>query len=214
MAILNGTKNNDLIIIQSNTTSVQAGAGTDVAVLSGDYTDYSFYLLNRYIPVISHNFTGQVVKLFGVEKIQFNDQYGDIVSNSLFVDKVDSYNKKSTDIAQLSNNNYVLTYQKSGSTSTQSYDGIYAQIYDTSGELIGSEIPVYIHDVPSYMLDNGEGVQSNYPKIVALDNGEFIVAWFMNEKTSKSNFMEGVFAKHYDSNGVLIEDYLILVIPS
>jgi hypothetical protein len=44
MAILSGTKNNDLIIIQSDTTSVQADAGTDTVVFSGNYGDYTFSL--------------------------------------------------------------------------------------------------------------------------------------------------------------------------
>ncbi|MEO1930015.1 MAG: hypothetical protein ABGX51_06595 [Gammaproteobacteria bacterium] len=40
--ILTGTSNDDELIIQSDSTSVQAGAGTDTVVFGGNYADYTF----------------------------------------------------------------------------------------------------------------------------------------------------------------------------
>ncbi len=40
--ILKGTSNDDELTIQSDSTSVQAGAGTDTVVFSGNYADYTF----------------------------------------------------------------------------------------------------------------------------------------------------------------------------
>ena len=39
MPTITGTTGNDTITILTDTTSVQAGAGTDTAVFSGDYAD-------------------------------------------------------------------------------------------------------------------------------------------------------------------------------
>ena len=73
MAIINGTSNNDILTIQSDATSVQAGAGTDTAVFSGNYADYTFSQSDSFVSLMTHNTTGQVVSLFGVEQVQFDD---------------------------------------------------------------------------------------------------------------------------------------------
>jgi hypothetical protein len=39
MAIITGTSGDDTLVVNSDTSSVQANAGTDVAVFSGKYTD-------------------------------------------------------------------------------------------------------------------------------------------------------------------------------
>ena len=73
MAIINGTANNDVLTVQTDTTSVQAGAGTDTVVFSGNYADYTFSQSVGYVSLMTNNTTNQVVSLYGVEKLQFDD---------------------------------------------------------------------------------------------------------------------------------------------
>ena len=61
MAIINGTANNDVLTIQTDTTSVQAGAGTDTVVFSGNYADYTFSQSDSFVPLMTNNTTNQVV---------------------------------------------------------------------------------------------------------------------------------------------------------
>jgi len=48
--IIDGTPNNDVLTVQSDTTSVQAGAGTDIVVFSGNYADYTFSQHTTLLP--------------------------------------------------------------------------------------------------------------------------------------------------------------------
>ena len=73
MAIINGTVNNDVLSIQSDTTSVQAGGGTDTAIFSSNYADYTLGQSDSYAPLITHNISTQAVALYGVELVQFDD---------------------------------------------------------------------------------------------------------------------------------------------
>jgi len=66
MAIITGTSGDDTLIVNTDTTSVQANAGTDAAVFSGNYADYTFSQSDSYVPLMTHNTTGQIVSLFGV----------------------------------------------------------------------------------------------------------------------------------------------------
>ena len=73
MTVLKGTVSHDILSIQSNTTSVQAGVGTDTAVFTGDYADYTYSQSESYVSILTHNTTGQVVSLYEVELLQFDD---------------------------------------------------------------------------------------------------------------------------------------------
>jgi allantoicase len=55
MATIKGTQGDDTLIVNSNTTSVQAGAGTDTAIFSGNYADYTFSQSGSYVPLITNN---------------------------------------------------------------------------------------------------------------------------------------------------------------
>jgi len=70
---ITGTTGDDTLIVLGNTDSVQAGAGTDTAVFTGDYSDYTFSQSDSYVSLLTHNTTEQVVSLFGVEQLQFDD---------------------------------------------------------------------------------------------------------------------------------------------
>ena len=72
--IINGTANNDVLTVQTDTTSVQAGAGTDTVIFSGNYPDYTFSQSDSYVSLMTNNTTNQVVSLFGVEQLQFDDE--------------------------------------------------------------------------------------------------------------------------------------------
>jgi len=74
MATITGTSGNDTLIIQSDTTSIQAGSGTDTVIFSGNYADYTFSQSDSFVPLMTHNTTAQVVSLFGVELLQLSDR--------------------------------------------------------------------------------------------------------------------------------------------
>jgi len=73
MPTITGTTGNDTLTILTDTSSVIAGAGTDIAVFTGDYADYTFSQSDSYVSLLTHNTTEQVVSLFGVEQLQFDD---------------------------------------------------------------------------------------------------------------------------------------------
>ena len=55
MPTITGTTGNDTLTILTDTSSVQAGAGTDIAVFTGDYTDYTFSQSDSYVSILTHN---------------------------------------------------------------------------------------------------------------------------------------------------------------
>ena len=74
MATINGTDNNDTLTVQTDTTSVQAGTGTDTVVFSGNYADYIFSQSETGVPLMTNNTTGQVVSLHRVQYLKFEDR--------------------------------------------------------------------------------------------------------------------------------------------
>ena len=70
MAIITGTSGDDTLVVNSDTNSVQADAGTDTVVFSGNYADYTFSQSDSYVPLMTNNATGQVVGLGGGYVVQ------------------------------------------------------------------------------------------------------------------------------------------------
>ena len=73
MPTIAGTTGNDTLTVLTDTDSIQAGAGTDTAVFTGDYADYTFSQPDSYLSILTHNTTNKAVSLYGVEWLQFDD---------------------------------------------------------------------------------------------------------------------------------------------
>ncbi len=73
MVIIHTGTSNDELIIQSDSTSVQAGMGTNTVVFSGNYADYTLSQSDSFVSYVTHNTTGQVTSLYGIEHIKFTD---------------------------------------------------------------------------------------------------------------------------------------------
>jgi len=176
--IITGTAGNDVLTIDTSATSIQAGTGTDTAVFSGNYADYTFSQSDSYVPLMTHNTTGQVVSLFGVEQLQFNNVFLDIsVSNSQF--KVYEYGTGDPAITAMSDGGFIVTWD-GGHFNDK---GIWAQRYDSEGNQYNSQFKVY---------EYGTGD----PAITAMSDGGFIVTWDGGHFNDK-----GIWAQRYDSEG-------------
>ena len=128
MATITGTNGNDTLTVLTDTTSIQAGAGTDTAIFSGNYADYTFSQSDSYVPLMTHNTTGQVVSLYGVEQALFND--GQFEFESMGGGEVQVNTTPNPDdwgsIAALSNSNYVVIWCDNDE------DYLLGQVYDLS----------------------------------------------------------------------------------
>jgi len=188
MAIITGTSGDDTLIVNTDTTSVQAGAGTDTAVFSGNYADYTFSQSDSFVPLMTHNTTGQVVSLFGVGRLQFDDSVHDIyfdiggndVSGEFQVNTYTSDNQYYPSTTALADGGFVVTWQSDGQDGS-SY-GIYAQRYDANGNTQGSEFRVN-----TYTSNN----QSN-PSITALNDGGFVLSVMMRMVIPKAQSSKSI----------------------
>ena len=110
--VLNGTSSNDTLSVTAGTTSVQAGAGTDTAVFSGNYTDYTFSQTDSYVSILTNNTSSQAVSLYAVEQLQFDDVLINLSSkdNGVFAINtvLSSFHEKSK-ITTLSDGGFVVT---------------------------------------------------------------------------------------------------------
>jgi Ca2+-binding RTX toxin-like protein len=173
MAILSGTKNNDLIIIQSDTTSVQADTGTDTVVFSGNYADYTFSQSDSYVPLITHNTTTQVVSLFGVEQLQFDDSIFSLSNSDLDMDSYviatileNSWSERVTELSidYLDNGGFTASWVVN--------DGLFAQKFNEYGDKVGDVLVV----TPSDDFFEYYSTVSEY-KTTSLVNGPSLFAW-------------------------------------
>ena len=144
MATIIGTANNDTLTVQTDTTSVQAGAGTDTVIFSGNYADYTFSQSDSFVPLITNNNTNQVVSLFEVEQLQFDDGVANLQTTGIGEFPVPSHIFQYTglvgyhmnpSVTALNNGGFVVTW----TSLDQDGDGygIYAQMYDANGATQG-----------------------------------------------------------------------------
>ena len=166
MAIITGTPNNDILAIQTDTTSVQAGAGTDIIVFSGNYADYTFSQSDSYVPLMTNNATNQVVSLFGVEQLQFDDGAVSLQTTGSGEFQVNTYTSSdqySPSTTALADGGFVVTLDSYNQD--YNYDGIFAQIYNSDGTVQGNEFQVNTYTTANQM----------YPSVTALNNGDLDV---------------------------------------
>jgi hypothetical protein len=189
--IINGTANNDVLTIQTDTTSVQAGAGTDTVIFSGNYADYTFSQSDSFVPLITNNATTQVVSMSGVEQLQFdNITIGYAVTGSGEF-QVNTYTQSSQNdpfITSLNNGGFVAAWESYGQDNPDGLPGVYAQMYDGNGALLGAEFQVNTY------TDNFQWV----PYIATLNNNGFVVAWNSDGQDGDSY---GIYAQMYNADG-------------
>jgi len=171
--IIKGTKSDDTLILYSNTTSVQADAGTDTVVFSGNYADYTFSQSDSYVPLITHNTTTQVVSFFGVEQLQFDDSIFSLSNSDLDMDSYviatileNSWSERVTELSidYLDNGGFTASWVVN--------DGLFAQKFNEYGDKVGDVLVV----TPSDDFFEYYPTVSEY-KTTSLGNGSSLFAW-------------------------------------
>ncbi len=191
-SIITGTTGNDTLTVNSDATSVQAGAGTDTAVFSGNYADYTFSQSDSFVPLITHNTTGQVVSLHSVDQLQFDDgRFGLLTINDgeFQVNTYITSDQEFPSATTLNDGGFVITWQSDGQDG--SFDGIYAQRYDASGIVAGDEF-----QVNTYITS-----EQSYPRITTLTDGGFVITWRSYNQDGDSS---GIYAQRYDDGGNVV----------
>jgi len=189
---ITGTTGDDTLIVLDSTSSVQANTGTDTAVFSGNYADYTFSQSDSYVSILTNDTSGQAVSLFGVEQLQFDDTTAALATTAAgefqINDTSTSYSKYlSTDT--LSDGGFVITWSH--------YDGgireIYAQRFDDAGDKVGDE----------FQVNSDSSSEQRNSNIAALSGGGFVIAWeseFQDDSTY-GFYDYGVYAQRYDADG-------------
>ncbi len=191
---ITGTTGDDTLIVLTDTDSVQAGAGTDTAVFSGNYADYTFSQSDSYVSILTHNTTYQAVSLYGVEQLQFDDflvNFTTTGSGEFQVNTSILIHPGYPSITSLNDGGFVVTWF----SFEEGYSNvdIYAQIYNVDGTTQGSEFQV-----------NTSTLKFNvHPSITALNDGGFVISW--TSKGQESDNL-GVYAQIYNASGARVGD--------
>ena len=193
--IITGTTSDDALTVNSDTTSVQAGAGKDTAVFSGNYADYTFSQSDSYVLLLTHNTTEQTVSLFSVEQLQFDDVVIAInntkVGGEHLVNSTVDGEQTTASLAVLNNGSYVVVWQSSHYHSENKpieNHKIFGQLFSANGEKIGNEFQIYSYKY-DYSIETG-------PSVAPLNDAGFVVTW--DSQASNYNERE-VFAQLFDS---------------
>ena len=197
--IAHGTSEDDNLLIQDSTVGVLAGTGTDTAIFSGNYADYTFSQSASYVSLVTHNTTGQVVSLFSVERLEFDDLSVEVLNTGSndFQVNIQTENFQSegfpgnSSITALTDGGFVITWQ-SYNQDGSSYD-IYAKRYDVNGNENGAEFQVNTYTY---------NTQSN-PSTTALNDGGFVIAWTSYDQDGGGY---GIYAQRYESDGTINGD--------
>ena len=144
---ITGTTSDDTLIVLDNTDSVQAGTGTDTVIFSGNYGDYTFSQSDSYVPLITNSTTNQVVSLYGVEQLQFDDSIFSLSSSDLDMDNYviatvleNSWGERVSQLAiqYLDNGGFTASWVVN--------DGLFAQQFNRYGDADGGIISIVQHD--------------------------------------------------------------------
>ena len=165
--------NNDILTIDSGTSIVQAGDGMDLAIFNDSYDNYTFSQSDSFVPYVTHNVTGQVTSLYGVEHIKFTDGLIDLsnVGDGRFmIDSIMYAELTHPNITTLSNGGFAIAW--GGSNPGE----LWCQVYDVIGNSIGSKIQISPYSAGSTYVDNHG--------ITALADGGFAIVWNDNPAES------------------------------
>ncbi|MBT4668248.1 MAG: hypothetical protein HOC17_01755, partial [Candidatus Ruthia sp.] len=203
MTIIQGTINNDSLDVQSDTTSISANSGVDTAVFSGNYADYTFSQSDSYVSLMTHNTTGQVVSLFGVEYLQFDNGLIEFVDKDNGSFKLDNNASpwKYSDVKITSPGNDGVSSKYLSSVNEFSVvwfsefdnEGIYIKGFNELGNVVIDETQV----------DSNSYTEEGSPDIAILRDGNYVATWmaYHNDGT-----YYGIYAQKIDQNGDFIGD--------
>ena len=198
MATITGTTGNDILTVQADTTSVQAGSGADIVIFSGNYADYTFSQSDSYVPLITNNNTAQVVSLFEVEQLQFDDGLASLSitgSGEFLVNTYTAGAQSSSSTTALADGGFVITWMSNDQDGSSW--GIYAQRYDASGNNVGDE----------FQVNTYTSSEQRDPSATALADGGFVITWMSNDQDGSS---WGIYAQRYDASGNSIADEFLV----
>jgi hypothetical protein len=121
---------------------------------------------------------------------------GTLLGGEFKVNTESAYSQRSTDIATDANGNFVVVWQTYGQDEAGSY-GIFAQLYDASGNKVGTEF-----QVNSYTT----GSQTD-PSVAMDDAGNFVVTWQSQDQDGDAY---GIYARQFDAAGTALgSDFLV-----
>lgn len=117
---------------------------------------------------------------------QLFDSGGNPISQKALVNTCEEKNQYETAIADLATGGYVVTW--TSVSQDGSYDGVYAQVFDESGEAVGDEVLVNAN-VQSYQ---------KCPSVTGLEDGGFVVAW---QSLATDGDGYGIYARRFNFAG-------------
>ena len=122
---------------------------------------------------------------YGV-KIQKFDLNGAKIGTEMSLNSYTASSQNFTSIASLNNGGYAAVWQSSGQDGSSW--GIYGQIYDAFGNVVGSE----------FRINTTTSGAQNYPEVSGLTDGGFQVTWQSDGQDGSAN---GIFSQRFDANG-------------
>ena len=161
-------------------------------LFSGNYADYTFSQSDSFVPLITNNATNQVVSLYDVEQLQFDDGVAELSITGGGEFQINnestsaSYGEHRPSVATLNNGGFVFTWESYGQDSD--LNGIFAQIYDANGVRSGNEFQVNTYTTEDQWRSS----------VTALNDGGFIITWFSSGQDGDA---WGIYAQRYDANG-------------
>ena len=115
------------------------------------------------------------------------DSNGNSLSNEFQVNTYTSSHQSNPSITALLDGGFIIAWASS-SNPQKVRDGIYAQRYDSNGNNVGDEFQVHVASLH----------YQDYPSTTTLSDGSFVITW---ESVYQDGSHQGVYAKHYDSEG-------------
>ena len=101
-----------------------------------------------------------------------------------------AYGKTTPEVAPLTNGGFVATWTSYGQVQFGEW-GIYGQLYDATGNPVGTE----------FRVSDSSSSSQKHPTIASLEDGGFVVAWQSNNQDGSGL---GIFGQRYDSSGSAI----------
>jgi len=166
--VVYGTTGDDELTVQAETISIIAGLGEDTVILPHDFTNYTFSQSDSFIPLLTHNETGQTIHLHSVEKLQFNDRIVDILPTDAGEFQVNTNAvsmQQGSSAASLHDDGFVVVWQLYDQNSENW--SVYAQRYGYDGNSLGDE----------FKVNSNISISQPNPVVTSLSNNNHIITW-------------------------------------
>ncbi|MHA7772358.1 VCBS domain-containing protein [Roseibium sp. M-1] len=181
--------------------------GSFAVVWRGDYNTYSgATLTGRTNDVYLQVFDANGVAQGGSSQVSQTVSY---VSGST---TYDAFVDTAPEIAALKDGGYAVTWYGqhgtySGSTLVSTQNDVYVRVFDASGQPVTGELTLGVID-QSYGSDDYDRANDQAPKIMATEDGGFIVTWQTNyysyTGTIATSFSRDIMLQRFDADGVAL----------